>query len=203
MWQFYHENGELAREGLYVDGRMDGVWIAWHDHRHSTQGASWIDNLEIYLDLTRELVAAADPPEIIVWPESAATFFLDEEPRYRSRIAQTLSSSTELLIGTPRSPVEGRVGESRVVLLDVELDETSDLGLRVQAIEEQPLVLEHAPPCFDQGVGKRDLRLPQDPLEEAGVHDGVDVLVVVLDAAVGGQGGRLGFTLEVRPRLHQ
>lgn len=28
----------------------DTVWVTWHDHRHSTPGGSWIDNIEIYAD---------------------------------------------------------------------------------------------------------------------------------------------------------
>lgn len=34
---------------LTVDSR-DTVWIAWHDHRHSTVAGNWIDNTEIYVD---------------------------------------------------------------------------------------------------------------------------------------------------------
>jgi apolipoprotein N-acyltransferase len=58
-------------------------------------------------DCTIDALDAEPPPQIVVWPESAATFFLDEEHRYRARIAGTLTDGTQLLIGTPRSATKG------------------------------------------------------------------------------------------------
>lgn len=61
-----HDEGWSAREqiddstadGARLGGRhptlavdvRDTVWIAWHDHRHSTAAGNWIDNTEVYVD---------------------------------------------------------------------------------------------------------------------------------------------------------
>src|SRR5262249_48559547 len=64
-------------------------------------------NLDAYLDLTRDSIAASQP-RLVVWPENAMTFFLDEEAAYRHVIAATLSPhGTQLLAGGPRRAVEG------------------------------------------------------------------------------------------------
>jgi apolipoprotein N-acyltransferase len=46
--------------------------------------------------------AAASHPRLLVWPESAVTFFLAHEPSYRAAIAQTLRRlHAELIVGAP------------------------------------------------------------------------------------------------------
>lgn len=58
-------------------------------------------NLEEQLRLTWEAVAAG-APRIVFWPESALTFFLEEEPLYRRAIARVLASADlELVVGGP------------------------------------------------------------------------------------------------------
>lgn len=57
------------------------------------------EGLERYLALSQR---GEGSPELLVWPESAVTFFLDEEPAYRSRIARVLDAgSAELVVGGP------------------------------------------------------------------------------------------------------
>jgi apolipoprotein N-acyltransferase len=64
-------------------------------------------NLYTYLRLTRETLAARDP-EIVFWPESAMTFFLDREPGYRWAIGKVLSAEgAELVAGAPRAVEAG------------------------------------------------------------------------------------------------
>jgi apolipoprotein N-acyltransferase len=75
---------------------------------HVSLGTRWRSefygqNLGVYLDATREALAT-HPGGLVVWPEGALTFFLEEEPAYRRAIARTLSpSGAELLLGGPRS----------------------------------------------------------------------------------------------------
>lgn len=60
-------------------------------------------NLDIYLDLTRQLFAEGSP-RLVAWPEAAFTFFLEDESRYRRLIGLTLAEGdAELLAGGPRT----------------------------------------------------------------------------------------------------
>jgi apolipoprotein N-acyltransferase len=61
------------------------------------------ENLDIYLKLTREVLEGSDPPAVVFWPESAMTFFLSDEPAYRSAIARVLHpAKVQLIAGGPR-----------------------------------------------------------------------------------------------------
>jgi apolipoprotein N-acyltransferase len=70
-------------------------------------GAQWREdlygqNLDAYLRLTIQALSAYRP-EIVFWPESALTFFLETEPVYRQAIAHVLTpSGAELVVGGPR-----------------------------------------------------------------------------------------------------
>jgi apolipoprotein N-acyltransferase len=60
-------------------------------------------NLEQYMRLTLEALRE-HRPQVVFWPESSMTFFLDDEPLYRAAIGHLLSASgTQLLAGGPRS----------------------------------------------------------------------------------------------------
>lgn len=71
-------------------------------------GAGWRSdmygkNLRDYLRLTSDAVREADPA-LVFWPESAMTFFLADEPAYRSSIARVLrSTGVQLVAGGPRA----------------------------------------------------------------------------------------------------
>jgi apolipoprotein N-acyltransferase len=62
-------------------------------------------NLQTYLRLTHESLAA-EPAALVVWPENAMSFFLEDEPQYRRAIARVLGpagvSGVPLLAGGPR-----------------------------------------------------------------------------------------------------
>jgi apolipoprotein N-acyltransferase len=59
-------------------------------------------NLGAYADLTLA-AAARGPARVVVWPESALTFFVESEPAYRAYIASVLARvNAELLTGGPR-----------------------------------------------------------------------------------------------------
>lgn len=59
-------------------------------------------NLEAYTALTRTATASR-PARLVVWPESALTFFLEREPSYRAYLAEvTAQTQTTLLTGGPR-----------------------------------------------------------------------------------------------------
>jgi apolipoprotein N-acyltransferase len=69
-------------------------------------GSQWVpelygQTLAVYLRLTREALAGG-PVDLVVWPESAMTFFLDQEPVFARAIAANLAG-TELLAGGPRA----------------------------------------------------------------------------------------------------
>lgn len=59
-------------------------------------------HLELYLRLTDDTFAEGSP-EIVFWPEAAMTFFVDQEPLYRTAIGRVLRhGGAELVAGAPR-----------------------------------------------------------------------------------------------------
>lgn len=60
-------------------------------------------NLEAYLRLSLQALRPT-PPRLVIWPESAMTFFLDEEPMYRASLASLFGpGKIELIAGGPRA----------------------------------------------------------------------------------------------------
>jgi apolipoprotein N-acyltransferase len=70
------------------------------------------DGLERYLALSQG--SRSRSPRLLIWPESAVTFFLAEEPAYRGRIGRVLGAlGTELVAGAPsRQPLENGTWQS-------------------------------------------------------------------------------------------
>jgi apolipoprotein N-acyltransferase len=65
-------------------------------------------NLEAYARLTLGALRA-DPAPLVVWPESAMTFFLEDEPLYRRAIGRLLAPfGAELIAGGPHAPSRER-----------------------------------------------------------------------------------------------
>jgi apolipoprotein N-acyltransferase len=61
------------------------------------------ENLDRYLRLTLSLLRGTRP-QLVIWPETAMTFFLENEAGFRSSIAAVLSPfGTELVAGGPRA----------------------------------------------------------------------------------------------------
>jgi apolipoprotein N-acyltransferase len=65
-------------------------------------------NLDVYEQLSVDLLKKSRP-KLLVWPESAMTFFLDDEPTYRHAIGSLLSSfGMELVAGGPYAAPGGQ-----------------------------------------------------------------------------------------------
>jgi apolipoprotein N-acyltransferase len=85
---------EPAVPVMIVQGNSD-LGSAW-------QAEFYGQGLEQYLRLTMT-GAARTKPRLVVWPESAVTFFLEDEPTYRSAIARVLAmEGADLIVGGPR-----------------------------------------------------------------------------------------------------
>jgi apolipoprotein N-acyltransferase len=82
-----------------VQGNLD-VGSRW---RPELYGA----NLDVYLQLTRAAVER-HRPGLVVWPEVAMTFFVEEEPLYRRALGAALPAGVELVAGGPRTEGDGR-----------------------------------------------------------------------------------------------
>jgi apolipoprotein N-acyltransferase len=78
-----------------VQGNVD----LGHQWREEFYGA----NLDVYLRLTRPVLAQKpdQKPDLVVWPESAVSFFLAHEPVYQRMIGSVLTPGTELVLGGP------------------------------------------------------------------------------------------------------
>jgi len=91
--------------------------------------------------------------------------------------------------------VKGGVGNHGVMLLDVDRDETLDGGEGIEAVEEQPVVFEGAPPGLDHRIREGDFDLREDAAETSEAQECIDVAVDVLDARIGNDG--CGISTEV------
>ncbi len=61
-------------------------------------------NLGAHLALSADALRHEPAPRLLVWPESAVSFFLDDEPSYRAAIARVLApAGAELVAGGPRT----------------------------------------------------------------------------------------------------
>jgi apolipoprotein N-acyltransferase len=92
-----------------VQGHL-GLAERWHRHFHGR-------NLTKYLELTHEALQAGGV-ELVVWPEAAMTFFLEDEPSYRQALARVLGpAGVELVAGIPRRGDDGTGYYNSVYLL--------------------------------------------------------------------------------------
>jgi apolipoprotein N-acyltransferase len=90
----YQPQGESGMTVGIVQGNLD-LGSQWRQEFYGR-------NLDAYMRLTLDALRT-ERPALIVWPESAMTFFLDEEPLYRSALASMLAPYEALLItGAPR-----------------------------------------------------------------------------------------------------
>jgi apolipoprotein N-acyltransferase len=86
--------GTRPVEVAMVQGNLD-LGSQWHEEFYGR-------NLEVYLQLTHEVLQRSRP-EVVFWPEAALTFFLEDEPLFRDAIARvTVPSGAELVLGGPR-----------------------------------------------------------------------------------------------------
>jgi apolipoprotein N-acyltransferase len=98
--------GGLALRGAPRASESEGLIEVGVVQGDVAVGRRWLSeyfgkNLEVYIDLTLRLLRDGSP-RVIVWPESANTFFLESEPLYRDAIAKLLAAGdVELLAGGP------------------------------------------------------------------------------------------------------
>jgi hypothetical protein len=98
---------------------------------------------------------------------------------------------------------ERGVGDPLVVLGHVERDEPLDGRDVVERVQEQPSMLERAPPGFDERVGEAHVDLSDDALQSAAIEERVHVAVEVLHARVHEHVGlRRCRKVTGRPREH-
>lgn len=102
---------QSASRVAVVQGDL-AVGSQWRESRYG-------QNLEVYLDLTFR--ALRDGADLVVWPESALTFLVEEQPLYRMAMARVLSAGdVELVVGAPRRfdrPDGGGAGYTNSVYL--------------------------------------------------------------------------------------
>jgi Inner membrane protein YgaP-like, transmembrane domain len=94
------------------------------------------------------------------------------------------------------------VRKHAIVFVDVESDQATDRTDAVQRVEEEPLMFEGAPPCFDHGVRELQFREGQNPAQHArGDHGGFGAASVLLGINV--ESNYLWFTSFVGLNLFQ
>jgi len=78
-----------------IQGNLD-LGSQWHQEFYGR-------NLATYMELTVQSLQKDRPP-LVFWPESAMTFFLEDEPAYRAALGYMLSPlRTQLVAGGPRT----------------------------------------------------------------------------------------------------
>jgi apolipoprotein N-acyltransferase len=111
-------------------------------------GARWRSdlygrNLEEYLRLTRAALERAPETQLVVWPEAAMTFFLEDEAPYRGAIARVVAGhGAELVAGGTRH--ESRDGDPRYFNTVFWLDARGEIGARTDKQYLMPFA-EHFP----------------------------------------------------------
>ena len=75
------------------------------DQHEKWDSANWPAHFNLHIELSR---ADADGVTHVIWPETAATFFLDREPQIRQRIGRTVPRGAAAIVGAPR--IEERPG---------------------------------------------------------------------------------------------
>jgi apolipoprotein N-acyltransferase len=77
--------------------------VAETDNRDHWQDRLWLDQVfQHHLDLTRQGVAAAPSPALVVWPETASPWWLEQDPQARAMIAAAGKGALGFLVGAPR-----------------------------------------------------------------------------------------------------
>ncbi len=95
--------------------------------------------LATYIELTRS--TPSPPPDLIVWPENAVSFYIDSEPGLRNQLAQVARGAREgLLVGGPRLESGGRAHNSAYLIGgDGQIRDTYDKRRLVPFAEYDPL----------------------------------------------------------------
>jgi len=97
-----------------VQGHI-GLAERWHRYFHGR-------NLSHYLSLTSDILESSGA-KLVVWPEAAMTFFLEQQPQYRATIRSLLRSrDVELISGIPRQGEQADEYFNSVYLLSPEAE---------------------------------------------------------------------------------
>ncbi len=87
------------------------------------------ENLGIYLQLSRAALERVPGTQLVIWPEAAMTFFLEDEDLYRLSIARVIADAgAELVAGGTRH--EGRGEDQRYFNTVFWLDREGEIGAR-------------------------------------------------------------------------
>jgi len=113
-------NHPVATPVAVVQGNVD-LGAQWQPEMYG-------ENLEAYLRLTDDALARR-PARLVVWPENALTFFLEDERAYRIAIARVLAANgaDQLLTGGPRT-VRDEGGVARYLNAAFVLDARGEIG---------------------------------------------------------------------------
>ena len=93
--------------------------ISETEHRDHWRDRGWIEGtFEKHLALTREGVAkAVGRPAIVVWPETASPYWLQQDPAARQAVAEAARPALATLAGTARQEAPGVDHNSLVVVM--------------------------------------------------------------------------------------
>lgn len=119
----------LAAQGTTVAVVQGHIGLAerWHRHFHGR-------NLTTYLKLS-DGVLARSGAEILVWPEAAMTFLLDDQPEYRRSIASFLRArGAELVSGIPHRDGPRHEAEPPIYNSVVLLSEDAEVRARYDKV---------------------------------------------------------------------
>ena len=101
------------------------------EHRDHWQQPGWVEGtFEKHLELTRQGMAqAAGHPAIVVWPETASAYWLQQDKAAREAVAQAAKPALATLAGTAREEAPGIDHNSLVVVMP-----DASVGGRVQQV---------------------------------------------------------------------
>jgi apolipoprotein N-acyltransferase len=89
------------------------------EHRDHYQDRAWIDRIfERHLALTRQgMLQAAGHKAIVVWPETASPYWLEEDETARHMVAEAAGPALATIAGTPRMDSEKKPHNSLVAVM--------------------------------------------------------------------------------------
>lgn len=89
------------------------------EHRDHWQDREWTNRIfDRFLALTRQGVAqAAGRPAMVVWPETASPYWLEQDKGARLAVAEAAGPAVATLAGTPRMDKEGHPHNSLVAVM--------------------------------------------------------------------------------------
>lgn len=62
-WETFHENGQMSSTGLYVNGRMDGLWKYWDESGRELPSKRFVNGDEVDFGAASQPDRQAEPSE--------------------------------------------------------------------------------------------------------------------------------------------